>query len=87
LLGSSFHSKDDEGSIINENSIIHAVKDNKKTIIYLPGYLRIKLKNFVKMDLANLDIELNIAVIFNVKYGDSSKDVIKALEENMVFHF
>ena len=37
--------------------------------MYLPGYMRLKFKNFVSLDLQNLGGEINVTIIFAVYYG------------------
>lgn len=37
--------------------------------VYLPGYLRLKFKNFVSLDLPNLSGEMNATLIYNIYYG------------------
>ena len=45
-------------------------EDGKENILYLPAYLRIKIKNFTEMDLEQLKAEMNSTFIFSVFYGD-----------------
>ena len=39
-------------------------------MVYLPGYLRVKFKNFLELSLTNLTSLINVTLIFNFYYGD-----------------
>jgi hypothetical protein len=43
---------------------------NKEYHCYLPGYYRVKVKNFTEMDLENLSAVMNATVILTIYYGD-----------------
>jgi hypothetical protein len=49
--------------------LIHKNKPND-IIVYLPGYLRVKFKNFLELSLTNLTSLINVTLIFNFYYGD-----------------
>lgn len=54
------------------------VSKDKIFTYYLPGYLRLNVKNFTSINLENLESEFNAAIIFSVYYG--------ALPEHLIDH-
>ena len=50
-----------------------------KDVYYVPGYLRIKCKNFTGMDLENLNAGMNTTLIFTVFYGKLPKELVTEL--------
>jgi len=49
--------------------------------------MRIKVKNFIAMDLDNLNAELNITMIFSIFFGNLPKEVVKILENQVILLF
>ncbi len=65
-------------STINSNNVLLQVnEDTRKKIYYFPGYLRMKVKNFVSMDLENLNSEVNADLIFTVFYGNVKPVIVE----------
>ena len=58
---------------LNSKPSNYVMIDEEKKTIYLPGYLRIKVKNFTEMSLENLDAQINATLIFNLYYGNILK--------------
>jgi len=46
------------------------VKDYDKDTIYMPCYVRTKLKNLVSLDQKALKGKLNLAIIITIYYGE-----------------
>ena len=40
-----------------------------KDVYYIPGFFRLKVKNFTEMNLDNLDAQMNATIIFSIYYG------------------
>jgi hypothetical protein len=53
------------------------LEEGKENVIYLPAYLRIKIKNFTEMDLEQLKAEMNSTFIFSVFYGGLEEKIGK----------
>jgi hypothetical protein len=49
--------------------IIERGEKPSKDIYYIPGFFRIKVKNFTEMNLDNLDAQMNATIIFTVYFG------------------
>ena len=49
--------------------IVHRTK-KEEYACFIPGYLRLKLKNFVEMDLEKLSATINATIIFTLFYDE-----------------
>jgi len=49
--------------------ILESGEKGKKDIYYIPGFFRLKVKNFTEMNLDNLDAQMNATIIFSIYYG------------------
>jgi hypothetical protein len=54
--------------------------EGSKATYYIPGFLRVKVKNFTEMNLENLDAQMNAAIIFTVYYGSLPEELAQKLE-------
>lgn len=59
----------------------------KKDIYYIPGFLRLKCKNFTAMDLENLNAGMNASIIFTVYYGKLPEQIVPSLMNGIVLLF
>jgi hypothetical protein len=49
--------------------------------------MRIKIQNFTKIDLDNLEAEANVTLIFSIYYGDLEQNIIEDLKKKVVLFF
>ena len=49
--------------------IIEKGEKPSKDIYYIPGFFRLKVKNFTEMNLDNLDAQMNATIIFSIFFG------------------
>ena len=49
--------------------IIEKGEKPSKDIYYIPGFFRLKVKNFTEMNLDNLDAQMNATIIFSIYFG------------------
>lgn len=54
---------------LDTSKVIMEVSKDKTFTYYLPGFMRLNVKNFTNINLENLDAEMNAAIIFSVYYG------------------
>jgi hypothetical protein len=73
----------DTSKIIKESN---GTKESKN-IYYVPGYFRLKVKNFTEMNLDNLDAEFNGTIVFSIYYGDLDKKIVGKLENSIILLF
>jgi hypothetical protein len=71
------------------NQILVHENDNK-TQLFLPAYLRSKLKNIVSLDSSTGMGSMNCVIIFSVYYGglnDIFPGILETIENNMALRF
>ncbi len=61
--------------------------ESKNVVYYIPGYFRIKVKNFTLMNLDNLTAQMNASLIFTIYYGDLNPLIVKELMTGIVLLF
>lgn len=54
---------------LDTSKVIMEVSKDKVFTYYLPGFMRLSVKNFTSVNLENLEAEMNAAIIFSVYYG------------------
>jgi hypothetical protein len=54
---------------LDTSKVIMEVSKDKVFTYYLPGFMRLCVKNFTSVNLENLEAEMNAAIIFSVYYG------------------
>jgi hypothetical protein len=55
--------------------------------IYLPAYMRLKVKNIIKVDTEDLGSTINAVIIFTVYYGKLHRNIVEALKDKFVLQF
>jgi hypothetical protein len=75
-------------SLVDTRRVIIEKGDKpSKDIYYVPGFFRLKVKNFTEMNLDNLDAQMNATIIFSVYYGPLSNPIVDELLENIILLF
>lgn len=58
------------------NNVLYE-RQKENLIYYVPCYLRLKVKNFISLNVETLTAEINVVMIFTLFYGGLPKHVIK----------
>lgn len=64
-------------SVDTRKVLVEKGKEESKNVYYIPGYFRLKVKNFTEMNLDNLDASMNATIIFTVYYGNLRQEIAK----------
>lgn len=67
------------------NVLFERQKD--KQLYFVPCYLRLKVKNFVSINIASQEAEINADLIFTLYYAHLPPFIVENLTQNIVFQF